>query len=712
MKPAPGTSNRTTGGSDRTRRGRIVPEDFDDARFRVTGERPCPVCEKPDWCLSDGFTWALCQRIERGRRWKDSGWFHRLGTADGSRGSDAPATPRAKSLSEKPADATARPAAKSNTLWADKDAAAEFARLPLARDNADAARMFSRDYGIGDGKPGNDCIPRDWRLMVHPKLGSGVVYRGITPDGAAVYKFKSDKRNAKGKRASRFLFGDAEGAMILRHPDAAGRADGNAPRPWVVVAGEEKALAAFLAGANALSPLAGEKPITRDLARQLAELKPERICIMHDNDKAGRDANVATADALIDAGVPADNIATADWPADAPDGFDVNDAMKSGGTEAVRTLIDNATPAESGPRPLPFLTVDEIFEREIPPDLDLVGNGIISRGEITLMVGPPEHHKSRLRTNLALSILLKRTHWLDSLPIHQHDLRILIVQTEDNLKRTRFDLAANLRGCTLEERERVARNLRILIPESFEDRDLRLDNAETVARLRLAIRDHNPDLIIADPWADLSTNEDENSATQTRESVRLLRSVIHCAGERVACLLVHHARSGKAVAADADTWERGSFGRGSKVLLSIVRSQINIIPGDADGQTVVIACGKANNAPRFEPFAVRFDSDSGLMVPDPEFDFEQWRAEVKGSASGGPAITVDRVCAILSALGGQSSKAKLRDALMEECGCKKTAAYDAITRAIEAGRIQSAVGFLTLLPPDSASVPRGTETEK
>lgn len=57
---------------------RIVPQNFTDPEFRVTRDRPCPICDKPDWCLSDHQAWAICQRTESGSRWEGAGFFHRL----------------------------------------------------------------------------------------------------------------------------------------------------------------------------------------------------------------------------------------------------------------------------------------------------------------------------------------------------------------------------------------------------------------------------------------------------------------------------------------------------------------------------------------------------------------------------------------------------------------------------------------------------------
>jgi len=46
---------------------------------RVSRKTPCPICEKPDWCLiaSDGSA-AICQRIRSDHSVSEAGWLHRL----------------------------------------------------------------------------------------------------------------------------------------------------------------------------------------------------------------------------------------------------------------------------------------------------------------------------------------------------------------------------------------------------------------------------------------------------------------------------------------------------------------------------------------------------------------------------------------------------------------------------------------------------------
>ena len=44
---------------------------------RVSTFKPCPICQKPDWCrvFSDG--WAECMRVQSDRPAKSGGWMHR-----------------------------------------------------------------------------------------------------------------------------------------------------------------------------------------------------------------------------------------------------------------------------------------------------------------------------------------------------------------------------------------------------------------------------------------------------------------------------------------------------------------------------------------------------------------------------------------------------------------------------------------------------------
>jgi hypothetical protein len=67
--------------------------------YRVSQSHPCPICGKPDWCISDGDGHVICQRIESDRPWGEAGWFHELNQRSQAHGkSNRPRTPKKKSF--------------------------------------------------------------------------------------------------------------------------------------------------------------------------------------------------------------------------------------------------------------------------------------------------------------------------------------------------------------------------------------------------------------------------------------------------------------------------------------------------------------------------------------------------------------------------------------------------------------------------------------
>jgi hypothetical protein len=325
----------------------IVPGDFANAKYRVTRERLCPICGKPDWCLSDGETWALCQRIDsESPKWKDAGWFHRIGDKK-------PDAKRVNGDHATPADARAI-AQKSNVnkLWSDAARAeVEYGRLPHARDDAEAVEFLRRDYALEPA-----AIPFEWSVFAHPTHGRGIVYPGLSADGSRVFKFKSFRRNEKGKRFAAFLFG-GDGCAVYAHSKARG---------LVIVGGEEKAALAQTAGFSVVCPLTGEHEIKPDVAAMIAELPNLQVVVLaHDADRDGRMANFGTARALQNAGVSADKIRIVQWPDDAVEGYDLNDIAREFGIEAVRELLDSAPAVERTTNLAPSLA--EFLSTPRPP---------------------------------------------------------------------------------------------------------------------------------------------------------------------------------------------------------------------------------------------------------------------------------------------------------------------------------------------------------
>lgn len=106
--------------------------------LRVSRERPCPVCEKCDWCLvaADG-TACICPRTESPRRCGDAGFLHRLTDAprpDGPRRIVFPSRTAAPDLS---------------ALAAEYRAAATGERLATFAADLGVSANSLASYGVG-----------------------------------------------------------------------------------------------------------------------------------------------------------------------------------------------------------------------------------------------------------------------------------------------------------------------------------------------------------------------------------------------------------------------------------------------------------------------------------------------------------------------------------------------------------------------------------
>lgn len=659
---------------------RIVPEDFSDSRYRVTAAAPCPVCEKPDWCLSDGTTWALCQRVESDQHWKGAGYFHRLGNNGAARSNDARHAPPARRPVAAPKSAGK---AEGFKLWPHLDDALEaFDVLKPVKDDDAARKFFQDEYGLDP-----DSLPDDWRVFEYPKLGRGVAYRGRAVDGAAVFKFRTFQRfekNGKWKRKALFLFG-AGGVLAFERSGAA----------LVIVGGEEKALAAWQSGFAAVSELTGEKAPNEAWIKNITSMNPPRIVLAHDHDQAGEKANAATAAALEAAGYPVDQISIVTWPPDAPAGFDLNHLAKAGGPAAICEAIEGARTWQD-PNALPIRTLDEIFSIRLDDSDNFVGDRVIALDEINLLIGPPGVGKSTVAIQLFVDAAYGRP-WLGSLPIHRRDVRGLYLGTENSIRRTAFQLGRQLHGAPASVRQHVTEHLFIMVPERPEDRIMNVCDSRNAARIAAAARRFRADFVIVDPWIDFFGGDNENDAIQTRESLRALLGAVRIHKPDVGLLLSHHSRVGATAAAGAVGFDRGAYARGSKALLAACRSQINIAPGDEENPVIILAHGKSNNGRPFQTFAARLDESAMTYFLDEGFCLDDWKATVSGKTPK-RKVADALVLEYVRQLGGKPKRAALVDSLMHAFDLGKTRGYEIVADLIKAGKLFEAAGFITAIP--------------
>ncbi len=143
--------------------------------------------------------------------------------------------------------------------------------------------------------------------------------------------------------------------------------------------------------------------------------------------------------------------------------------------------------------------------------------------------------------------------------------------------------------------------------------------------------------------------------------------------------VVHHSLTGKAGASRAVGWDRGSYGRNSKVLHAWVRSQWNLAPADADDETrLILACGKNNNGKSFGEIGVVYDEGLGIYRVDGDFDPATYREAIgadgkRNKAGLGRRYSADDIVENLTEEWTRVSALQRR--VCEETGMSKTRFY-------------------------------------
>ena len=148
--------------------------------------------------------------------------------------------------------------------------------------------------------------------------------------------------------------------------------------------------------------------------------------------------------------------------------------------------------------------------------------------------------------------------------------------------------------------------------------------------------------------------------------------------------ILHHALTGKVGYAKAVGFERGGFGRNSKVLQGYMRSMINIAPEKSDSnETLIVASGKSNNSAEFQPFGVRLHPQTMTYRRDDSIDIEAWKERVGADfGSSGPRATIAHVVKIVGRAGLSGiPKKKLITALKNETGVSPATAYRLVDKA-------------------------------
>lgn len=201
-------------------------------RFRrVSPDSRCPVCDGPDWCLvaHDGSC-AVCQREPSQQRWRDAGWFHRLG-GSAARYLSAPRPRVSARRLESASKAAFTPGQAAHAWDLSLQRALELARIGGSCDGLGylgerglVAALETEEYGF---LPHDDELTDDLRQLA--RRGYRVVVPLWNQEGEltciqlrAVRDVQPKVRVPRGARISGCVFANGPGRALLRGeaPDA------------------------------------------------------------------------------------------------------------------------------------------------------------------------------------------------------------------------------------------------------------------------------------------------------------------------------------------------------------------------------------------------------------------------------------------------------------------------------------------------------------
>lgn len=288
------------------------------------------------------------------------------------------------------------------------------------------------------------------------------------------------------------------------------------------------------------------------------------------------------------------------------------------------------------------------------PRTYLLGDGLICRGELTVIAGWPGLGKSRLATTLAVAGA-RGSGWM-GYPMRRR-FRTVIVQSENSLARIKSEWDAVADAAELDEWVAISK------PAA-----LRFSDPRFRRELRRVLVDRGADLLIVDPWSDVTRDE---GFADHQEALDNLREVTGMGDEAPALVMVAHLRKQRG----GDSWKpragrellhelAGSFALGAKARTVFVLQPASMDPAD---DRVVFDAGKSNNETP-EP-ASCWHRRNGAFVPAAGFDFEAW-LNPPDEGGRGKVITADTLKRLLA------GRLVARKALVDEL---KSAGYGAST---------------------------------
>ena len=345
-------------------------------------------------------------------------------------------------------------------------------------------------------------------------------------------------------------------------------------------------------------------------------------------------------------------------------------ADKSEARSTFDEFIDPEFDAAAPPEVKPFTvwTISQFLAWEEPPDLNILGDGLLQKGGLAVVGGQGGVGKSRYALQLAICQALGLP--FVGLNTHGEPQRWLFIGNENSISRMKSDLAAMLSQFSREQITILERHIFMQALVDTDDYFISLGDDEVKQRWIQTLATVKPTVLVADPFGNILMGDMLKDA-DVRKTIAELSRITRQVNPEMALVILHHARTGRQNIVQAVGWDKGNFLIGSKALFSAARTVINLAPGDKeDASRIVMSCGKSNNAKPFQSQGLRLNDATHFYEVDPDFDLEAWEADVSGERSGkDKKITVQDIIDHIAANGGKCDKKELVDTLAAEFGC-------------------------------------------
>jgi hypothetical protein len=327
-------------------------------------------------------------------------------------------------------------------------------------------------------------------------------------------------------------------------------------------------------------------------------------------------------------------------------------------------------------RPLVTMrTVEQCLAYEDDPKTFLLGDGMISLGEITVLAGLPGLGKTRLANTLAFALARGTGTWMGYQVRRQ--ARTWVLQSENGPRRVKTEL------------ETLRPDLRPWIRVS-EKTALNFHHPDFRSAVRRLHSQWPFDLLVLDCWSDIIPDD---KFADMREAIDNIDAALPDDDQRPAILVIAHLA--KSALGDRPLIGRQLLGKvsGSFRLCQKARCAFAIqgVTMDPDDKRVVFECAKSNNDTARPPSA--WHVVNGQFIEIPDFDIDDWRNPPDQDARGRKPDSASWE-AIFSGGPAGMTKKSLADRLIQDRHCATGSAYRWIDGAVKAGLLMEASGII------------------